>query len=463
MTDPRGDLPPAYREALALLRSRPGAEGGPVPRRTPRERWAHWQGRLERTRRLLEALGSPQTRSPVLLVAGTSGKGSTALLLAAGLAGAGLRVGLHTSPYLQVATEKLVVDGRPLAPEAFLAAVRSLAPALAAVDPIDPPTYGETWVGLTYQAFAQEGVDAAVVEVGVGGRFDPTNAADPVGVAVTRIALDHRESLSPSRLGIAWHKAGVIRPGIPAVTATRGRAGTVLAAEAAGKGARLLGLGREFALEGVEATAGGTALAFRGRRWRLRLRLRGLLGRHQAENAALALALLEALADRWGLDPARVAAGMEEARLPGRLEVVAARPTVVLDGAHNPDKGRALARALAELWPDRRPLLVFGALAGKDWRRTLVPLLEGAAFLAAVPAPVTWKPVADPEGIAAFARRRGVEARAFPDPEAGLAAALERAGSGDLVVVTGSLYLVGRLRERWVPSGRVLAGLDPWF
>ena len=302
--------------------------------------------RLARLRSFLAYLGDPHLSYPVVHVGGTSGKGSTSTAIAAMLSAAGYKTGLHTSPYLQVATEKLAIDGQLIAAGKFAELVDDLLNAAARLGN-DRLTYGEIWFALLATHFAREQVDVAVIEVGAGGRFDLTNLVQPAVSVITSIGIDHTETLGKTIPEIAWHKAGIIKRGVPVVTAvTDPEALAPIFAEATLTGSAVIRPQATADYDAVTLFNGmpGIRLAS-GESYQL-----GMSGRYQATNAALAIAAVRALG-RTGftVSSEAIARGLATARLPGRFEVVQGQPTVVLDGAHNVQKIGALVCDLPSL------------------------------------------------------------------------------------------------------------------
>lgn len=394
---------------------------------------------LERIEAACAALGRPQSRYPAILVAGTNGKGSTCAYLAHALKEAGLRVGLYTSPHLVSCRERIRVDGVPISMAALDAAMERLqgawAPAREPGHP-DAPTYFEAMTALAFTHFAEVGVEAAVIEVGLGGRLDATNVpgTDLRATVVTRIARDHVGWLGESLEGIAAEKGAIARPGVPLVIGPQEPAAMeALLQVAASRGAPVVmvgGAGR-WSIEGIRIP---------------------LPGAHQKENAAVALATLQACAADFGVDEAAARRGIEGAWWPGRFEVIAARPEVILDGAHNPDGAAALARTIAEQRPGVRPHLVFGVLADKERQammRAILPL--AAAVHLCVPESDR---ALEPERLEGEARELAREVSVHRSVESALQAAQAGAGPGGTVLVCGSLHLVGAAR-------RVLCGDEP--
>jgi dihydrofolate synthase/folylpolyglutamate synthase len=379
---------------------------------------------LQRVARALDDLGHPERVAPILHVAGTNGKGSTCAMAAAALGAAGYRTGLYTSPHLERFNERIDVGGRPISDEALaeaVADVRAACPWHDGGEPGDRLSYFEFATLAALVHFARAGVEALVLEVGLGGRLDATNAVTPAVTAVAAIGLDHVQWLGDTVEAVACEKAAIFKPGIPAVAHAVQPPGVleVLRREAARAGAPF-----EVAPAGWE---GPLALA----------------GAHQRGNAGLAAAALRALG-RAGLTvgEAEIAAGLAGARWPGRLELV---DGVLLDGAHNPDGARALAAALAELHPGRPVELVFGALGDKD-HGAMLAALAGAVRRLHLAAPATPRARAVDE-LGEAAAGLGVASARYPALEAALAGARAAAGDGALVVVAGSLYLVGEARS----------------
>jgi dihydrofolate synthase/folylpolyglutamate synthase len=384
---------------------------------------------LERMQRALDALGHPERAYPVLHVGGTNGKGSTCAMAAAALAAAGHRVGLYTSPHLVRFNERIQVDGAPVDDGALADVFEEIRRACpwheAGAEDGERLTYFEfaTLAGLVH--FARAGVGAAVVEVGLGGRFDATNAIVPRVTAIARIGLDHTQFLGDTVEQIAFEKAGIFKPGVPAVVHGRQPPGALetLRAEAARRGAPFFAAPSDY--------AGPIALS----------------GPHQQGNAALADAALRALA-RAGvaLPDEAIARGIATARWPGRLEELGG---VLLDGAHNPDGAVALAASLRALYPGRPVELVLGVLADKDHAGILAALAPVARRLHVVtPSSPRARPA---DELAAAASPFGAEAHTHASVAEAIACARSCAGDGALVCVAGSLYLVGEARGLLAP------------
>lgn len=450
-----------YRWAVAYLRALIQAPPGPPPGTPPEVVRARAQQRLERLRTFLDFIGSPHRAYPVIHVTGTSGKGSTSAFIASMLRAAGYRIGLHTSPYLQVETEKLQIDGQLIAPDRFAQYVAELDELVRqwVARGGTALTYGEFWTALTFYAFQREAVEFAVIEVGVGGRFDLTNVVLPQVAVITTVGLDHLRTLGPTILDIAWHKAGIIKPGRPVVTGVEDPALlAVIADEARANDAPLtvVTVGSDFTVE-QKGTTTVLVDSSSGQRYRL-----GLHGRYQAQNAALAIAVLRALG--WPSERSHTAImlGLAQARFPGRFEVIQAQPTVLLDGAHNPQKLQALLSALADLPRPARRIAVFGVLDGHDATEMAAMLAPHVDLVITTAPEATLRTAADPLELARIFEQLGTPAVPIRDVSEAVDVVLELARPDDLVLVTGSLYLVGQAREHWYPSAEIVRQRTSW-
>jgi dihydrofolate synthase / folylpolyglutamate synthase len=324
---------------------------------------------LDRMRALVELLDQPQSRYPVIHVTGTNGKTSTARLIESLLIAFGLRTGRFTSPHVESVTERIVLDGQPLSRERFAAAFDEVAPYLDVVDAQSdvPLSFFEVLVAMAYSAFADAPVGAAVVEVGLGGEWDATNVADGQVAVVTPIAVDHAAYLGNDAATIAAEKAGIIKPGAVAVLAQQDvEPAEVLIRRAAEVGATVAREGLEFGVLHREVAVGGQHLSLRGLGGDYDEIYLPLFGAHQAQNAACALAAVEAFLGGRDLDHDVVREGFARATSPGRLEVVRTSPTIVLDAAHNPAGAEATAAAIAEGFSFSRLVGVVAVMADKD-------------------------------------------------------------------------------------------------
>ncbi|MFD7653249.1 bifunctional folylpolyglutamate synthase/dihydrofolate synthase [Actinosynnema sp. NPDC059797] len=415
---------------------------------------------LTRIRQLVDLLGDPQRSYPVLHVGGTNGKTSTSRMVDALLTRVGLRTGRYTSPHLQLATERISVDGAPISPERYVEVYRDVEPYVAIVDGRNevPMSKFEVLTGMAFAAFADAPVDAAVVEVGMGGSWDATNVADGRIAVVTPIGLDHVEYLGSDLAGIAEEKAGIIKPGAVAVLAQQEAAvEQVLLRRCAEVDAAIARLGSEFGVLQRDVAVGGQVLRLQGLGGVYEDVFLPLHGAHQAANAVLALAALEAFfgagADRQ-LDVEAVREAFAGVASPGRLERVRSAPTVLVDAAHNPHGAQALAKALDEEFGFRKLVAVVGVMDDKDAvgiLSALEPVVQ-EVVLTANSSPRAM----DPDLLAGVAIPIFGEDRMLVQPH--LPDALEEAirlaeenddgdvVSGGGVVVTGSVVTAGEAR-----------------
>lgn len=398
---------------------------------------------LARMEALATLLGSPQLEYPVVHLTGTNGKTSTTRVATALLVESGLSVGAFTSPHLERVNERISWNDHPIDDETLnelLVLVATIEPHLP-----EPPSYFEILTGLAYRWFADIAVDAAVIEVGVGGRWDATNVVAGRVAAVTNVSVDHVEYLGRTPLEIAGDKAGIVKPG---GTLVLGETDPELQAPFRERGAaRIIERGRDFGITDNRVAHGGRLITLFTPEARYDDVFLSLHGAYQADNAAVAVTMVEALLDR-PLDPDLVTNVLAQIRSPGRLEVVGHAPLLLLDGAHNVAGAHALRDALAEAFPASARTLVVGLLREKDPPEMLDAL--GVADAAHVIVCVAPSPRAhDPEVVAAAARHLGPPADRV-EIVPGVAAAVDRARAvtppDGQIVVTGSLYTVGAAR-----------------
>ncbi|MBI4226709.1 MAG: bifunctional folylpolyglutamate synthase/dihydrofolate synthase [Candidatus Omnitrophica bacterium] len=396
---------------------------------------------LDRMRALLDALGHPESRWAAIHVAGTKGKGSTCALLASILRAAGVRVGLYTSPHLIALEERIQIDGRPVTASELSEALDALHPAIARVP--SPPTYFEALTAAAFWLFAERAVDVAVLEVGLGGRLDATNVVDPLVSVVTPISWDHAEVLGPTVAAIAGEKAGIIKPGRPVVLAPQPpEALAVLRASAQEHRAPLVEVANSH-WRVVDTTPDGQTIDLHTSRHRYPAIRLPLLGAHQAMNLATAVAALEQLPPERAVPEAAVARGAAEVVWPGRLQILERRPWVVVDGAQNAASAAALRTAVRALWPRQTIRLILGVSADKD----LAGIAEALRPLSpAVIATQARHPraLAAGELAARLSRWFSTVGTAASVHEA-VTQAARLAAPDDVILVTGSLFLIGEL------------------
>jgi dihydrofolate synthase/folylpolyglutamate synthase len=397
---------------------------------------------LPRMKAFLARLGNPHLRYPTIHVGGTNGKGSVCRMVGAALEAQGYKVGITTSPHLQEVNERIRIGAAPISGDAFEALIREIddarrvwAEAELPPDEPFPLTYFEFLIAAAFQHFSNEQVDVAVIEVGMGGRLDATNIVSPVVSAIVTVGLDHTDHLGPDHASIAGEKAGIVKPGVPLVLGPLSHeARAVIRAVAVERGALISSFGEDFHV------AGGTdSFDYRGAVSRAGLTL-GLPGDHQVINAAVALRILETLPPALGVGDDAVREGLRAARNRGRLEWLA--PDLLIDGAHNPDGAIVLATYLARLPRSTRRTLVLGSGGDKDVRSvawTLAPHVDRVITTACAHAKAR-----SPEDVAA-----AIEGLPIPVSVGGpLDLALPSARmDGGLVIVAGSLYLVGAARD----------------
>lgn len=410
---------------------------------------------LDRVKVLASVLGDPQMAYPVIQVTGTNGKGSTARIISALLAVHDLTVGTFTSPHVEEIVERITWAGEPIARDELARVVSELAslePLLAEELHGDHPSYFELLVAVAYAYFAEVAVDVAVVEVGMLGRFDATNVADAEVAVVTNVGKDHTDGTGDWRRRIAEEKAGIIGSASRLVL---GEADPDLLEVFEAEGpAELWVRDRDFGCVGASVALGGRVVDLEGYYGRYDQVFLPLHGAHQADNAACAVAAVEALFGR-ALDRDLVQEALAGVTLPGRFEVIHRQPLVVLDGAHNPQGAEALAQTLdEEVTVGGRRRWVVGLLAGKDIDEMFDSLALSSGDQLVACAPPTPRAVPADE-LVNFAGKRGIEAVAVPEVDDAVeyawdgarAAGSEAEPSTDAVIVTGSMYTVGAARQ----------------
>jgi len=449
----------SYEAALAFLFQRIDYE------RTLSVPYGAREFRLDRMRELLSRLGDPQQGLPIIHVAGTKGKGSTSAMIASVLSAAGYRTGLFSSPHLDRLEERMTVDGRLCSAEEFAALADVVRPITQEFDragqqrhPPEPgPTYFELTLAMALVHFARSGAQAAVLEVGLGGRLDSTNVCQPAVSVITSISFDHMRQLGNTLAAIAREKAGIIKPGVPVISgATAAEPQAVIAETARHQRSPLVELGRDFDFDYAPPCDAGGPAAHGALRYRLASGDRqrtlddlelGLLGRHQAANAAVALTVFDELIRQgWRIPESAIRRGLAEVRWPARVEIVARRPTVIVDAAHNVASIEALLATLDESFVARRRMLVFATTQEKEIEGMLARLLP--RFDRVVLTQYQNNPRAVPPGeLAAAAARLGYAPTAVcPDPAAAWDQVLAMAGEDDLACITGSFFIAAEMR-----------------
>jgi len=417
---------------------------------------------LENITILAERLGRPYRAFPSAHIAGTNGKGSTAAFLESILRRASFRTGLYTSPHLEKINERMRVNFEEVSDEAFaqtFTRVRALIEELLAAGKLRAhPTYFECVTAMAFEYFAKSRVELGVFEVGLGGRLDATNIISPVVTLITRIDFDHENFLGHSLREIAREKAGILKPGVPVVVAEQhAEAREVIVARAKELGCPILESSSTFHIDQesfedgcirarvTELSSGGT----------LEIAPR-LPGRFQLQNALNAVTAAHFLRERgFRISDETITQGIAAAEWPGRLEKLRSRPDIYLDGAHNPGSARELAAFWEQNFAGRRIWLVYGTLRDKA-----IDEIAGALFPYAEEVIFTEPRTARAISAAQLAEIAGYHAARFSivaDAEGALESALGKAGSDDAIFITGSLYLVGQLRQSWKRRAQVAA------
>jgi dihydrofolate synthase/folylpolyglutamate synthase len=403
---------------------------------------------LETIAALLGALGHPERAGRFVHVAGTNGKGSTCAMIESGLRSAGVRTGLYTSPHLDEPTERIQIDGNPVSQRQFAEAFDSVHQAAEGLIRDGKiawhPTYFETVTAMAFVLFRQSGVETVALEVGLGGRLDATNVVTPALAVITPVDFDHEAYLGRSLEAIASEKAGILKPGIPAILASqRPEAASTLRARAAALGCNVIETSDWTVEDCTLNPRGSTFIARKNDGCALHVRC-PLAGGHQVENGLTAVAALHTL----GIPRVAIEAGIAATRWPGRLERVSTRPEIILDGAHNPAGARALVSYIQRFYGDRKITLIYGAMRDKAVAEMTAILFPAAdSVIATAPGQ---ERATRPETIRDLSER----------PDARIAASVaeslewvKSAGANEVVFVTGSLFMVAEARRRMLDVG----------
>ncbi|MGO5491032.1 bifunctional folylpolyglutamate synthase/dihydrofolate synthase [Acidaminococcus sp. HCP3S3_H5] len=400
---------------------------------------------MERIQGLTALLDHPERKIRTVHVTGTNGKGSVTTFLANMLQQAGLKVGSYTSPHFVRYNERICLNGEEISNEDFAAVTEKTK---AALDRFlaqggEQPTQFEFITAMAFLYFAEKQVDCAVIEVGMGGLWDSTNIISPEVSVITNVTLEHTERLGKTIEAIAAQKAGIIKPGVPVVTEAEGKALEVIRGAAEANHAPLYVYGDDFSTEELTSSMDTQTFLYRLGEKELEVAIH-LPGEHQILNGAAALTAAEILRDKHGVpDEAAMLRGMEAARWPGRLERIHRNPDIILDGAHNPSGVTVLRKALDEYYPKARRIYVFGMMADKD-----VSQVSDILFC---PEDTIYTVLAHegdrsekPEKLAQRLHKNAVP---MEDLTAAYQRAVSEAGPEDVVIVCGSLYLIGTFKE----------------
>ncbi|MCK9420911.1 MAG: bifunctional folylpolyglutamate synthase/dihydrofolate synthase [Nitrospirae bacterium] len=406
---------------------------------------------------LMSLMGDPHRKFRSVHVAGTNGKGSTSSFIASMLQAGGYRVGLYTSPHLVSFAERIRINN-VLITEAKVVELAGRVRDASRKASLNP-TFFEVATALAFTYFAEEGVDIAVIEVGMGGRLDSTNVITPLVSVITNIELEHTEFLGTMLTQIAGEKAGVIKQGVPVVTgAMQQEVITVIEQEAAARTAGVYRLSKDF-MQVPVASPLAQVFDYRGIETSYEKIRINMLGGYQVDNACLALATIECLRNTGIIvDEAAVRRGLEQARWEGRLELVARKPDIYLDGAHNPASARKLAATVREMkHAYRRTVLIIGILQDKDWQGIIAALAPLADHV------VVTKPqysrAMEVRALASAIRKLHGSVETAETVGEAIALAGDKASSDDLVLITGSLYVVGDARAVFHPEADLSGAL----
>jgi dihydrofolate synthase/folylpolyglutamate synthase len=410
--------------------------------------------KLERMQELVASLGNPQNTYPSIHVAGTKGKGSVCIFCATALKEAGYRVGLYTSPHLDDYAERIQINGEFIPHAHLVEMVEEIKPYVATIPEL---TTFEITTALAFLYFAKQKVDAAVIEVGLGGRLDATNVVSPLVSVITSISYDHTLLLGNTLKEIAGEKAGIIKTGVPVVSSPQvEEARVVIEQIAQQRGTKLIQVGRDVLYKEISHSLTGQTISV----WSEGGFVNSseitipLLGSHQAANAATAYASLMVF-DQIGqkVDQQALQRGFSKAFWPGRFEIVQDDPPVILDCAHNRDSALKLGNTLSEYFPGKRVVLVFGASEDKDIDGMLVELMPMVKELIAVK---SFHPRAiEPEKLVGMALAYGHAVDLMENIPQAIEKALELVDGDSLVLVTGSIFVVAEARKYWEKKANI--------
>ena len=423
---------------------------------------------FERTRLFMDFLGRPQDFFSSFHVAGTGGKGSVTTMIDAILKSAGEKTGRHISPYVQLPNEKLIVDGRMIKPSEFTRLVNELKQEYEAFvknNPNHKPLHGEAWIALTYEYFKKRGVRWTVIETGMGGRLDPTNTLNSEVAVITNVDYDHIPQLGETIEEIAWHKAGIIKPGKPVITAeTKDNVLEIIKKEAQDNNSPLFIYGIDFFIRNVSHKDNGMEFDIETPFGSYNNIYINMFGEFQAMNAATAIMAVLAVSKEKEINitEASVKDALSKLVFPGRMEKVQDNPLVIIDGAHNPQKMRAAAKALKGNFPKINITLLIGMLKTKDAVETLRQILPMVNNVVTTTPRVIGKPSFFAKEMAEMVRDLNPNIQVSAENE--IINAVEEAkkiqSKNGLLFISGSIYMLGDVRNLWYPAEEILKGLE---
>ena len=413
--------------------------------------------KLERIHHLLELVDHPQKSYPTIHVGGTSGKGSTATMISSILTAAGYKTGLHTSPHLQIINEGYQINNQIVPTIKLNTLLKELQPAIQEVElknPFGSPSYFEVQVALALYLFMEEKVDVAVVEVGLGGTLDATNVIDAKIAVLTNIGLDHTDILGNTIELIAQDKAGIIKTNQIVISGlTQPSTQKIITERANEKGAEVWQFNQEITVNYPTKEEGFSIVLPDKVYSNLHT---NMIGDFQVKNAACAVAAVHAFDS--SIPESFFLQGLNSVNIPGRMEIMQENPTVLLDGAHNTDKILAASSAVSDLFAEKKRIVIFALKKGKKYKEIIPQIVKNATILITTSfSTELWNPF-NPEKLAVCARKLDphLEIHIKPDPLIALDTAFNLSNPNDLIWVTGSLYLVGNIRNYWHPPIELL-------
>lgn len=400
---------------------------------------------LSKINKLLELCGNPHYNLKTVHIAGTNGKGSTAATIASIMKEAGYKVGLYTSPHLIDFTERIKISGKEIEEGEVVRlteCIRSKIQGSEFKDELERITFFEFTTAMALIYFKEEEVDIAVMETGMGGRLDATNVIRPLVSVITNISVEHKEYLGDTIEAIASEKAGIIKDGVPLITGVeQPTAFQVIEKVCSEKGALLYRLGRDFSFQ----RKGGNTFLYNGIKESFDALTLNLRGGHQFQNASIAIAAVEMLRDKGFLiSPEALIDGLGKVSWLGRLETVSQSPMIILDGAHNPAGAEVLSRVIKEELKFNRLYLVLGIMADKEIDGIISPLAPLAHEV--ILSRPKYERASKPSDLLSLAKQYNMNSKAFEDLREAIDYARSKAGSEDLIIVSGSLFTVGEAR-----------------
>lgn len=426
---------------------------------------------LQRVKDLLHSIGDPQEKFKAFHVAGTKGKGSVSAMMASILRNAGYRTGLYTSPHLVRLNERFQIDGRPISDDEFVALIEELKPR---IDSFPGLTVFEILTSMAFLFFTQQGADCAVIEVGLGGRLDATNVLDPLVSVITTLSYDHMHLLGDSLSDIAREKAGIIKPGIPIVLSPQQiEAELVVASIAEERSSPIIRVGKDWLFSSGSRGLDGQVVYIWSSEEQSRMDAfvesagseewvppryeLPLLGYHQITNAATAYAAIkEASKNGLSISEAAIRDGFNNVSWPGRFQIISHKPAVVVDAAHNRDSALKLRIALDDYFPGQPVILIFGASEDKDIQGMLDELLPRVDRLIVTRS--EHQRAEKPEFLASIAHQHGLQVESVEPVSKALEAALGAARIDDVILATGSVFVVGEILASWEMSNNSRGG-----